>query len=293
MAKALILDDDRLFPADRQRAGDRAGALRQRPRARRSSARMATAIRAGSRSTSRSPTPPTCCWPPTTTSTACSTAKAWRWRSCGSRAAPACASGDPRAAWRRFAEHFHLFRGTPSALWLDHVFAEVFGLRGEARGGDGRSLLRRHRRGAGDRCVSAAPACSIGSTSRCWPPRKVAVDTLEHHAAIGASGWGGRVITAYRPDAVIDAGARRLSPRPAPVRRADRQGRDAAGAATWRRTDSAGRPSSRAGATSTDHGHPSAATADLTPTEAERAVRDHRRRHAPARTRPSCSAPRC
>ena len=38
------------------------------------------------------------------------------------------AGGDPRAAWRLFAAHFHLFRGTPSALWLDHVFAEVFGL---------------------------------------------------------------------------------------------------------------------------------------------------------------------
>src|SRR5579862_2502499 len=35
---------------------------------------------------------------------------------------------DRRAIWRRFAEHYHLFRGTPSRLWLDHAFAEVFGL---------------------------------------------------------------------------------------------------------------------------------------------------------------------
>ena len=35
---------------------------------------------------------------------------------------------DPRAAWRLFARHYHLFRGTPSQLWLDHVFAEVLGL---------------------------------------------------------------------------------------------------------------------------------------------------------------------
>ena len=33
---------------------------------------------------------------------------------------------DPRAIWRIFAEHYHLFRGTPSRLWLDWVFAEVF-----------------------------------------------------------------------------------------------------------------------------------------------------------------------
>src|SRR6185295_12894561 len=34
----------------------------------------------------------------------------------------------PRDAWRLFAANFHLFRGTPSALWLNHVFAKVFGL---------------------------------------------------------------------------------------------------------------------------------------------------------------------
>jgi glucuronate isomerase len=35
---------------------------------------------------------------------------------------------DPRAAWRILAERYHLFRGTPSRIWLDWVFAEVFGL---------------------------------------------------------------------------------------------------------------------------------------------------------------------
>jgi glucuronate isomerase len=35
---------------------------------------------------------------------------------------------DPRAIWRLFAAHYHLFRGTPSRMWLDWVFAELFGL---------------------------------------------------------------------------------------------------------------------------------------------------------------------
>lgn len=35
---------------------------------------------------------------------------------------------DPREAWRLFATRYHLFRGTPSRLWLDWVFAEVFGI---------------------------------------------------------------------------------------------------------------------------------------------------------------------
>ena len=37
-------------------------------------------------------------------------------------------STDPRAAWRLFASRFHLFNGTPSWLWLNHVFSEVFGI---------------------------------------------------------------------------------------------------------------------------------------------------------------------
>ncbi|MDF2812659.1 MAG: glucuronate isomerase, partial [Microvirga sp.] len=34
---------------------------------------------------------------------------------------------DPRAVWRLFASHYHLYRGTPTRLWLDHTFASVFG----------------------------------------------------------------------------------------------------------------------------------------------------------------------
>ena len=37
-------------------------------------------------------------------------------------------NADPRDAWRLFASHYDLFRGTPSRIWLDHVFAEVFGI---------------------------------------------------------------------------------------------------------------------------------------------------------------------
>ena len=35
---------------------------------------------------------------------------------------------DPRQIWQLFADRYHLFRGTPSRLWLDWVFVEAFGL---------------------------------------------------------------------------------------------------------------------------------------------------------------------
>jgi len=35
---------------------------------------------------------------------------------------------DPRRVWRIFAEHYYLFRGTPTRLWLDFAFHDLFGL---------------------------------------------------------------------------------------------------------------------------------------------------------------------
>ena len=37
-------------------------------------------------------------------------------------------SADPREAWRIFAKHYYLFRGTPTRLWLDYSFSTLFGL---------------------------------------------------------------------------------------------------------------------------------------------------------------------
>src|SRR3954451_22646877 len=36
---------------------------------------------------------------------------------------------DPRAIWQRVADHWYLFRGTPSGAWLSHELHEVFGIR--------------------------------------------------------------------------------------------------------------------------------------------------------------------
>src|SRR5215475_2450036 len=35
---------------------------------------------------------------------------------------------DPRRVWRIFAEHYYLFRGTPTRMWLDYAFQELFGV---------------------------------------------------------------------------------------------------------------------------------------------------------------------
>ncbi|MFX6334760.1 glucuronate isomerase, partial [Acinetobacter baumannii] len=89
------------------------------------------------------------------------------------------------------------------------------------------------------------------------------------HAKIAASGWSGRVVTTYRPDAVVDPDFEGFRDN---VRRlGEITGEDTA---TWTGYLAAHRKR-RAffkahGATASDHGHPSARTANLGPVEVER-----------------------
>ena len=112
-------------------------------------------------------------------------------------------NADPREAWRLFARNFHLFRGTPSSLWLNHVFHEVFGLR-----------LRLDAESADHYYDAITDALQTDA----FRPRALfdrfgieviattegPLDPLAHHQAIRDSGWNGRVVTAYRPDEVVD-----------------------------------------------------------------------------------------
>jgi len=176
-------------------------------------------------------------------------------------------TADPREAWRRLAENMHLFRGTPSSMWLNHVFAEVFGFDrtlapdtadayfdriGEALATDAfrpRALF--------DRFNIELLATTEGPHER-----------LVHHCAIADSGWKGRVVTAYRPDAVIDAEDERFGP--AMERFAELSGQDVYSWDGYLEAHRARRAVfANYGATSTDHGHPTAATANLSAADTE------------------------
>lgn len=178
---------------------------------------------------------------------------------------------DPRESWRLFAQNYHLFRGTPSRMWMDWVFAEAFGF--DVQFSAETSDLYY------DRITEAL-------TIDAFRPRALfdrfgieviattesPIDRLDHHAVIraaNASGeWDGRVITAYRPDPVVDPEFEGF--RDNLARFAELSGEDAFSYAGYlaahrnRRAFFAGM-----GATSTDHGHPTAATADLSEAEAE------------------------
>lgn len=174
---------------------------------------------------------------------------------------------DPRKIWRLFAANFHLFRATPSRLWLDHAFAEVFGI--EARlGADTADEIY-------DRLADclARPEFRPRALYERFNLEVIAttespLDPLAHHQKLRAGNWRGRVITAYRPDPVVDPEFEGF--RENLARLGEITGREVA---TWRGYLEAladrRRYFSEMGATSTDHGHPTARTADLSPSEAE------------------------
>jgi glucuronate isomerase len=175
---------------------------------------------------------------------------------------------DPRAIWRRFAGLYHLFRGTPSRLWLDWVFAEVFGLEVRLRAETADhyyetidAALKR----AEFRPRALFERFGIEAIATTESP----LDPLDHHRAIRAGGWSGRVVTAYRPDPVVDPDFPGFADN---VRRLGQMtGEDVSSWAGYLRAHENRRAYFRAigGATSTDHGHPSAATADLPAADAE------------------------
>ena len=174
---------------------------------------------------------------------------------------------DPRESWRLFAERYHLFRGTPTRMWLDWVFSATFGID---------VLLSAETSDQYYDHITAALATDAFRPRALFERYNIEViattesplDDLRHHQAIRDSGWNGRVITAYRPDPVVD-----------PDFEGFRKNLSLLGQLTgedcfnWQGYLNAHRKRraffASMGATSTDHGHPTAQTADLSIQEAE------------------------
>ena len=174
---------------------------------------------------------------------------------------------DRQVIWRRFADQYHVFRATPCRLWLEHVFGKVFKLNVRLEPdtadlyfdtiNDALSTAQFRPRALYDSFGIEVLATTEG-----------ALDSLQHHRAIAKSNWGGRVITTFRPDDVTDperadfiANVRLLG---------ELTGEECAGwegyLAALRKRRAFFREH---GATATDHGHPTAATANLSQRQAQ------------------------
>jgi len=115
---------------------------------------------------------------------------------------PPAAEPDPRKIWQTFADHWHLFRSTPTRAWLEYELHNVFGV-------------------TRDLDSDSAPAIYDTIAERLQSPEfrprallqrfnievlattDAATDSLAHHRALGNADVGCRVIPTFRPDALF------------------------------------------------------------------------------------------
>ena len=186
--------------------------------------------------------------------------------------------GDPRGVWRIFAKHYCLFRGTPTRLWLDYAFGELFGL--EQRLSISTADLYFDR-------ISEALATPAFRPRALYQRFNLevlattdsALDDLKDHQAIRESGWNARILPTFRPDSVVDPEFAGFADNLAEL--GGQTGEDTQSWDGYLRALRKARQRFKAmGATATDHGHPTAATADLGPAECERLFAEVRRGQA-------------
>jgi glucuronate isomerase len=173
---------------------------------------------------------------------------------------------DPRKVWRIFATHYYLFRGTPTRMWLDFAFQELFGLgqRLSEENADlyfdtiSEKLLTPQFR---PRALYERFNLEVLATT------DSPLDSLTDHKAIRESNWKARILPTFRPDPVVDPEFEGFAGNIAKL--GEKTGEDTS---TWRGYLNALRVARihfrDLGCTATDHGHPTARTANLSPAQA-------------------------
>jgi glucuronate isomerase len=173
---------------------------------------------------------------------------------------------DHRQAWQRFADHFYLFHGTPTGIWLREELVNVFGVTQKLNGRTAQAIYDQ----IDDRLKSPD-----------FQPRQLydrfnievlcttdaAADPLTHHQAIRDSGWHGRILPTFRPDAVVNLDNENW---PAHINALSQAaGEDVGDYPSFLRALAQRRAFFKTlGATATDHAAPTAYTGRLTDAEA-------------------------
>ncbi|HMI56205.1 MAG TPA: glucuronate isomerase, partial [Gemmatimonadaceae bacterium] len=109
---------------------------------------------------------------------------------------------DARKIWQTFADHWHLFRATPTRAWLEYELHEVFGIKRDLDAGSAQHVYD----AVAERLQS--PEFRPRALFKRFDIELLATtdspsDTLEHHKALRALDPATRVIPTFRPDALF------------------------------------------------------------------------------------------
>ena len=110
---------------------------------------------------------------------------------------------DPRTSWQIFADHFYLFRGTPTGIWLYDELTNVFGIEEKLTPANAQEIYTQ---------IDAKLKTPEFKPRQMFEHFNIevlcttdaATDTLEHHQKIRESSWNGKINPTFRPDSVIN-----------------------------------------------------------------------------------------
>jgi glucuronate isomerase len=172
----------------------------------------------------------------------------------------------PRKVWRIFAGHYSLFRGTPTRIWLDFAFQELFGLK--ERLSDKTADLYFDTIAEKLQQPAFLPRALFERFNlEVLATTDSPLDSLADHESIRASGWKARILPTFRPDPVVDPEFTGFAASIAQL--GEQTGEDTASWSGYLNALRKARARFRAlGCTATDHGHPTAQTANLSASEA-------------------------
>ena len=174
---------------------------------------------------------------------------------------------DPKEIWRKFSENYYLFRGTPTAMWLDYSFEKVFGISEPLTAGTSEFYYNHIEEKLSQpeyfpRALFDKFNIEVLSTT------DSAISDLSHHIDLMSSDWDGKVIPTYRPDNVIDPETNDFKNNLAKLGELTNED-----TSSWDGYLNAHRSRRQffkeTGSTATDHGHPTARTENLSYDDAE------------------------
>ena len=174
---------------------------------------------------------------------------------------------DPQNIWKKFSENYYLFRGTPTAMWLDYSFENVFGITEPLTSATSEYYYSQIEEKLSKpeflpRALFENFNIEVLSTT------DSAISDLSSHIEMKNSNWGGRVIPTYRPDSVVDPESTDFKNNLLKLGELTNEDTN-----SWDGYLNAHRSRrhffKEMGATASDHGHPTARTENLSHHEAE------------------------